>query len=1027
MFRQTVLTRALAIAFGAATLGFAVSQPAMAQSNTVGNIFGKVEVAAGATVNATNLETGLKRQIAPGADGRYLLTALPPGRYKVELTRNGAVVETQEITVLVGQGAEASFGAGTQTVQVTTRRNRIDISNTNNGATFTSKELTRLAITPNVGAITQLAPNTTRVDSRFSGGSSIGGGAASENASYINGFPVTNPLSQLGASELPFGAIGQIDIFTGGFGAEFGRSVGGVVNITTKSGTNNWEFGASYALTPESLRATSKDIFYEFTDAPENAATDGTLFLKRELNRATSMTTGAYIGGPLIKDKVFMFLSAESINTKSSGVRGAADSTSLATNGFFSRSDETHRYLGKFDWNITDNNRLELTVIGDRTKRNEDRFGFTNANPANTGYGTRTNNGIRSFSGFFQNTENNNNGVGADVNILKYTGNLTDNLTLTTSYGKSESDHKNSFAGSDVNNPNLFSTSASATGRRAGINYPNPQSFAGRVLSPGAKDEVKAFRLDIEYKLGKHTIRAGVDNNKLESTAAGEFSAGGGAFRYLRTTTPNVPIALGTERAIVASGGGFGTEGFYVQRSIFSTTTDASSNQDAQYIEDRFQVTKDILLTAGYRREGFNNKNGDGEKFLEQRDQRSPRFSGSWDVNGDASFKIYGSAGRYSLQIPTQVSVRGASRSTNTNQFFTYTGVDANGAPIGAVAITGVTSANNEFGQRKDALTVSTVDLRPTFQDELTLGFEKTLSPSLNVGARTTYRDLKSTIDDFCDNRPIDAFADRNGIDRTNFAFLCASFNPGEANTFLIDFENFNPDMSKRGRNRVLVPLTADELGFEKAKRTYFAVDLFAERPFRDGWYGKVNYTYSRSEGNTEGQVLSDVGQTNVSLTQTWDHKEIMIGANGLLPNDRTHQIKAFGFVEVTPNFSIGGNFLFASGRPRSCLGNAPDNIEPGFGYGSSYHFCKGRLSPRGALGRLPKDIRLDTNFVYRVEQVKGLEVKVTVFNTFNKQTVQNVDEVFNDDSDVSATFGRAISLTPPRSARLTVEYNKKF
>jgi hypothetical protein len=70
-----------------------------------------------------------------------------------------------------------------------------------------------------VEPIIQLAPNTTRADSRFAGGASFGGGAASENSYYINGFPVVNPLTGLGASQLPFGAIAEAQVLTGGSGA----------------------------------------------------------------------------------------------------------------------------------------------------------------------------------------------------------------------------------------------------------------------------------------------------------------------------------------------------------------------------------------------------------------------------------------------------------------------------------------------------------------------------------------------------------------------------------------------------------------------------------------------------------------------------------------------------------------------------------------------------------------------------------------------------------------------------------------
>ena len=178
MLRKTVLVRALAIAFGTAALGAGVLPTAMAQSNAAGNIYGVVESPAGATITLHNIDTGAKRTIAPEANGRYLVTNMPPGHYKVELVRNNAVSNTTEVDVVVGQGVEASF-AKVMAVQVTGRRSRIDVSNTNNGATFTSKELARLPIAPSVAAIIQLAPNTTRADSRYSGGASFGGGGPS--------------------------------------------------------------------------------------------------------------------------------------------------------------------------------------------------------------------------------------------------------------------------------------------------------------------------------------------------------------------------------------------------------------------------------------------------------------------------------------------------------------------------------------------------------------------------------------------------------------------------------------------------------------------------------------------------------------------------------------------------------------------------------------------------------------------------------------------------------------------------------
>ena len=102
---------------------------------------------------------------------------------------------------------------------------------------------------------------------------------------------------------------------------------------------------------------------------------------------------------------------------------------------------------------------------------------------------------------------------------------------------------------------------------------------------------------------------------------------------------------------------------------------------------------------------------------------------------------------------------------------------------------------------------------------------------------------------------------------------------------------------------------------------------LFLEHPFRNGWYGKVNYTWSRSYGNTEGQVRSDNGQADVSVTADLGlSRNTCVVQMGLLPNDRTHQIKAFGFYQLNNEWSVGGNLLLASGRPRSCLGGDPSS-----------------------------------------------------------------------------------------------------
>jgi hypothetical protein len=1041
-----------------------VVQPAMAQSNAAGTINGRVEGAPGASIALQNVDTGYRRTATVDAEGRYQVTALPVGHYRVQLIQNGNVIRTVEADVLLGQGVDASF-LNVQSVQVTGRRTRIDVSNATNGEVFTARELSKLPVAQNLTSIILLAPNTTKGDSAFGNTASFGGGGVSENSFYLNGFPITNPLSQLGSMELPFGAIQQAQVLTGGFGAEFGRSIGGVLNVTSKSGTNNWEAGATYQLTPDSLRSKPKNFYYPVTGDANNAETDGKMDLRRDNRQTTARQYGAYVGGPIIKDKLFMFVAADQTVTNDAYV-GSATVTNPATinqQGWYSNRSWENRWLGKLDWNITDDHRLEFTSAGDDYKTRYQRYGYTlnpnNPNAAATLDGQP--NGQLYNSALAHNlgpTDPSYPGTpGAKLNSLRYTGNLSDSLTVTALYGEMKTERgttyeqlgANTIGGSNLP-PTILTTQPQ--NRWPAINpalYRNYNVFSGYRSTPG-EDTVKSGRLDLEYKLGSHTIRAGLDQSKLESSTAGQQISGGirWDYRYVGDGKANTAVPLvGSRPGVVANFGGSGTAGYYARSLVFNSITAASSKQSAQYIEDRWQATKNLLLTVGLRNDAYSNSNGDGEKFIDMKHEIAPRLSAAWDVNGDASLKVYGSLGRYYLQLPTQVAARAASRSTYTQQDFTYTGIDPNtGAPLGLVPINTAYSANGEYGQAKDVRSVVDQDLKPNYQDEFTLGFERAWSPNLNFGARFTYRKLGAGIDDTCDWRLLAAFAEANNIPTAHpDALGCQIFNPGRGMTVYVqgndDASQIIPGTGKWAH------FTAEQMGEPKAERKYAAIDLFAEHPLRNGWYGRVNYTLSRSKGNMEGQTRSDSGQTDIGTSAGWDFPEFSVGSNGLLPNDRLHSLKAFGFYQLTPELTIGGNVLVQSGRPRLCYGNnnAVDAGEagageawlPGYqyygyggpGYASEYYFCNGKLTPRGSMGRLPWEKRLDLNVMYSPAMIQGLALKVDVFNALNAQTRTSEYSEYSDGDQtvINPAYQEARGFQSPRSVRFTVEYNHKF
>lgn len=1014
MFRKTLVSRALSVAFGTTVLSVAVGPVAFAQSNATGGIAGRADVVAGNSVTAENLDTGARRTATITTDGRFFFNSLPPGRYKVSLVKEGAVIRTQDnIEVLIGTNAEVSFAsssASLDAVQVSGRRRSIDVQNTNSGVTFSASQIDNLPIARSVSALIQLAPNATRGDTRYGGvdAPSIGGASSSENSYYINGYPVTNILFQVGFSQLPFNSISQAQILAGGYGAEFGRSIGGVVNITTKSGGNNWEAGGQVWWEPKSLRSKEKNSNYDTKG--KFPALDGKPYFYNQDNTRDAQSFSAYIGGPLIKDKLFFFFSGEQNETRNERTRLAADTTTPGA-AWESRTLRNPRSLIKFDWNVTDDHHVEFTSITDSYSDNRRYSGFN--------YTTLQRNYIPNGGQDYKNWGPTSVAApqGAALNIAKYTGYLTDNFTVTALYGQSRQVHDQTPVNFNAAFPQIV---AAATDRAPGLSYVSPQGVTGDLNVPGAVDKQTALRIDAEYKLNKHSIRFGIDSVRQKSLAGSDI-AGGSIWTYQHGSANVAPVVGGLTPA---AGGGLGADGYYVFQTLRNNVQRPEVIQAAQYIEDRWQVTDRVLLSLGLRNEQFDNKNDLGKSYIKQMKQLEPRVGASWDVRGDQTLKLFGNFGRYHVPIPTSIALRGAGASLNTQQYYTYTGVDpVSGVPTGLRPISGVTSGNGEFGIPRDARTVTDQNLKAMYQDELSLGMEQALARDLNVGVKGTYRRLGTAIDDWCDDRPFQRWAAANGYGTGGLKGECFLVNPGRDATFQYDVDG-NGTLET-------VRLNKKDMGLERADRRYLALDFFAEHPFNGKWYGKVNYTWSKNWGNTEGQLLSDLGQADVGATQTWDYPEFQRGATGLLPNNRRHQIKAFGYYQLTEEWGLGANLLMASGRPKNCKGvdTVGEANLPYFGsYTSPSFFCNGAPTSRGSAGTLPWDMRLDMNVAYKPTFLKGVMFKLDVFNLFNRQSAEVIEERYQTASGAArAVAGRVVSYTAPRYVRLTAAYDYKF
>jgi len=1000
-----MLTIAVAVA-----LSMGLTQPAASQSTT-GGIAGQAQP--GTTVTATS-DTGVTRKATVDNSGRYSISSLPVGSYTVTLQHDGATIDTRNhVHVVVNSNADVSFASAANAKSlgaISVNANAlppIDATTVDSRTVITSKQLDQLPLGRSAESIALLAPGVVSASSYFSGPTgnalvSFGGASVSENAYYVNGYNTTDPLNGLGGIGLPYGAIDQQEIFTGGYSAKYGRSTGGVINQIGKRGTNEWHFGFQAQWSPSSLASDPKSVYYPNSHLPEdydytNPAFPGTVYRSRKDNKSTTTTYDAYIGGPLIKDKLFLFAAIEA--QKQYG-KSTSDIAAPQPNVNSFTYDIPKRYV-KLDWNINENNILEFTNISNKSSYASNEYSYD--------YATGKLGGLIGHDTWTK--------TGSDIYIGKFTSYITEDLTFSATYGINKAVDFSEDPSADPNLPYLngvLNQDPSITGGTP-IRNNNTNPYE---KSPNASCQSRGLRLDLEYRLGDHLLSAGIDNISSSARDEGQQVSGPGhAWIYRKISDPTQPI--NEDFGVGAPGG----NGYFVDKYIYTTTTSMSVDQKAQYIEDRWQINDRWLLNIGLRNDQFTNYNNRHQAFVHNTNQWAPRLGFSWDVFGDSTFKLFGNLGRYYLALPNSVAERAASASTFTDEYFTYTGIDAaTGAPTGLKPLgPGPISANGEYGQAPDPKTVAAKNLRSQYQDEAILGFSKMLGNHWVYGAKATVRKLQTAIDDVCDTNALTNKIVASGLDPDSVVIPdgCLIFNPGRTNTFQL------PNSDGRGYSEVT--MTNKDWGFSNnAKRKYYALDVFLEHPFDGKWQGRVDYTFSRSYGNTEGQVLSTIGQNDVSKTQDWDFWQLMEYSNGVLSNDRTHQLKAYGAYQITPEWMVSGSLQMMSGAPRVCLGYYGTNESDPVAYQSSYHYCAGNPTPLGSLGRLPWTKQLNLGVTYRpLFANKKLALNLDVFNVLNERKPTVMDASYESTPyTVANTYGITRYQQAPRYVRLSASYD---
>jgi TonB dependent receptor/Carboxypeptidase regulatory-like domain len=1008
----------LRIAGGALLLTLALV-PRAANAAVTGAIEGTVtdqatgKRLAGVTVTVTSPALQGEQTEFTDAGGHYIITELPPGEYLVRFYFSNINVERPGVFIQADKTLSVNVAIPTQkaevkTYRITEKAPTVDVGNTQVQTQVTS-ELVRN--TPVRGrtydAVLTLAPGAATDATGFE----FGGATGLENNFLIDGVNTTSPaLGSLG-TQLTLEFVGETEIITGGYNAEYGRATGGVVNVITKSGSNQFHGDVWFYVTPFQLESP-------FIGRSGEA-------IVRKQHTKYGFDFGFDIGGPIVKDKVWFYAgfaptfttleltrfirtrqaTAANVPMGATAYGGdlAADpgcpayldqtfckTPNLVAPGFitnviddgktqYTTDQRLYNWIAKFNFQLNPNNSLVLQYIGSPATSN----GYLDS--TNAFFGSVNGSKSQFIASDFINTHD---------ALLHYVSKLADRrlqLDVLVGYHFSESTvTPNNFGGSDstvtdlrVNQLAGFETIGPCAVQMVGASNAafNPcpvqnYRYGGLgFLSHTTEQRITASAAATYFARlgGTHALKVGFDfeDNIYKDT---RFYTGGdpGGLFSIRTSgairrqqfASKVPDSMG-DLGMLQPGG-------------FSATT--TTLNYSLYARDSYNVgfVPGLTLNAGVRWEGQQVKDVNGDTVIGIYDNWAPRVGAIYDFTRKGRSKIYASYGWFFESIPLDINDRQFSGEGIALQQSTMV------CPPPMVGAGMLDPKTCNFSTPKNAQVnggtfgaVSPV-LKGQYVEEVVAGVQYDVGLDLVLGASYIHRDLGRIIEDL-------------SPDGGNTYIIA---NPGDATDqgAVKDLQNkiaATADPDKKAELQNQLALYQGVHTFDKPKRNYDALVLTATKRLSHNFLLLASYTYSRTIGNYPGLFSPSNGQTDPNISSQYDLRELLLNRNGPLPSDRPHNLKIQGsyFIPFGSNTVILGlAFNGLSGRPIEVLGQHPV-------YGRSETF----ILPRGSGGRTPFVTSFDFHVSYRrqLSRLFGFEAYADIFNLFNQKEITNTDDEY--------------------------------
>ena len=897
----------------------------------------KVEVASPALIGTKKAETD--------QGGYYRFANLPPGAYSVTVTAPGFRTFRQEAIVLeVGHlpsiDAHLEVGAITETVEVSSQAALIDSTQSKVQANISSASIQNLPTQSNsFQSVIQFAPGARYepLQSDTGGGANyanngfqINGASNSENSYLVDGQETASIFDGRSQANVPMEFIDEVQVKTSGFEAEYGGALGGVINVISKRGSNDWHGSVFMNYYADRFNAALSPTQQSNPQFPQNA--NGALRLDQPMeyyypvkDHRRIIDPGFTLGGALIKDRLWIFAGTSPdfdqlrrvVNFTYPGAVGARE---------FNDNNYTYYSFARVDFRATEKIRLYGSwnygysrATGNSLPTADEVHGQYNSN--STSNPDNYNGGIGNV--YPQVIYN----VGADVTI-------THSLIATTRFGYFYYDTQSrgvptgiryiyrntNYSYSTGNAPALAGLQA-LNGTTLPAAYVNATGYSNIGANAStAFDQWKkySFSQDLAYFknfLGTHNLKFGYGfNHGLANELSGVFNTADVYVGYNVQYRPNTSngrarcadiVTQNLSSYGVAGGNASGSAcqglwGTVNLRDNIGAAGKVGNWNHTFYVQDNWTLAKGLTLNLGVRLDkenlpSYNSLPGFQGISFGWGQKIAPRLGAAYDVLHNGKFKVYGSWGYFydimKFQLP-QGSFGGAYwhdcvyALDNPNYNLILPSRNSAGYYCGLGGATPATGSfpamrfienydfrvpSNDPSQAGSLGPTGLVDpnLKPMKQHVMTFGAAWEIKHDLVFEPVFTRARLDRTIED------------AGTITQNGEVYYIV--NPGfGVNSTVPNCNGCPPN--------------------EKAIRNYDGLELRLTKRFSHDWFGAFSYTYSRLYGNYGGLTATDVsdgiGRNGANTDRAFDEPFMAFDAHGKvadgpLATDRPHTLKA--------------------------------------------------------------------------------------------------------------------------------------